>query len=156
MAYVSPLYSSQEENIHPSSAGDSFVRESTPHTKYLEFLYSNRLGRFLRPALTAKSLPSTLAGMYCDIRFSKHNIPRFIDAYGIDLSEYEKEDPKEYDTFNDFFARKIKRERRPIESNPLLFCSPADSKVSVIENILYLKEDGATESQPHLSQLRVI
>jgi phosphatidylserine decarboxylase len=32
------------------------------------------------------------------------------------MSQYEKPDPKDYANFNDFFARKIKPERRPVAS----------------------------------------
>lgn len=55
-------------------------------------------------------------GAYFDDPKSVSQIPAFIQHYGLDMSQYEKSDPKDYANFNDFFARKIKPERRPIDS----------------------------------------
>lgn len=55
-------------------------------------------------------------GVYFDEPKSVSQIPAFIQHYGLDMSQYERPDPKDYTNFNDFFARKIKPERRPIDS----------------------------------------
>lgn len=53
-------------------------------------------------------------GAYFDDPKSVSQIPAFIQHYGLDMSQYEISDPAGYKTFNDFFARKIKPEARPV------------------------------------------
>ena len=52
----------------------------------------------------------------------------FVATYKVDLSEAERENVKDYDHFNDFFTRPLKKSSRPISSSPLI--SPVDGVVS--------------------------
>lgn len=61
-------------------------------------------------------------------RLSKHRIRKFIRQNQIDMSEYEE---TKYTSFNDFFTRKIKDEKRVLLSDNELFLAPADSKLTV-------------------------
>lgn len=49
-----------------------------------------------------------------------------VKKYGIDLSEYEKQ---EFKSYNDFFTRKIKASCRPIDMTPEHLIAPCDSKL---------------------------
>ena len=109
--------------------------EINPQLGKLDFLYGSRLGRWVRPVLTRTALPSLVAGTYYDTRFSRRHIEAFVKSYGIDMNEYIRSNPSDYASFNDFFARKIKPELRPVDSDPKVLVSPADSKLLVIENI---------------------
>lgn len=53
-------------------------------------------------------------GAYFDDPKSASQIPAFIQHYGLDMSQCEQSDPAAFGTFNEFFARKIKPEVRPI------------------------------------------
>ncbi|GAA4350966.1 archaetidylserine decarboxylase [Kangiella taiwanensis] len=54
----------------------------------------------------------------------------FIKKYGIDMSIAERENPEDYETFNDFFTRSLKEGVRPIAEGDSVIVNPADGKVS--------------------------
>ncbi len=56
---------------------------------------------------------------------SRKKIAPFIEAYGIDASEFE---PAEYLCFNDFFIRKLKSSSRPIDPRSEIATMPADGR----------------------------
>lgn len=92
----------------------------------LGFLYGNPLGRLILKCISARWL-SRLAGHYMDSRLSRGLVKGFVRKNAIDLSEYEK---SEFDSFNDFFTRKIKAGRRPFDMTPDVLPSPCDGLVS--------------------------
>ena len=58
-------------------------------------------------------------------------ITLFMNRFGIDLSEAEIEDAKQFPTFNAFFTRALKPDARPLEaSDELDIASPADGAIS--------------------------
>lgn len=62
-------------------------------------------------------------------------IQKFIDAYGVDMSQSLIEDPTEFACFNDFFIRHLKPGLRPITDDPKAIISPADGAISQIGRI---------------------
>ena len=100
--------------------------KSKPKTnRVLEFLYSNFIGRILLYPLVNSALISTLLGKFMDTKASKVLISGFIKKYNINISDYEDTN---YDNFNQFFIRKIKKNRRPVGEYGLI--SPCDSKLT--------------------------
>ena len=93
----------------------------------LQFLYDNAFGRMLL-WLAVSPLVSGIYGRINSLPSSSKKIPAFVNEYGIDTEEFEL---REYRSFNDFFTRRIRPGRRPIEDDPKAFISPADSKVLV-------------------------
>ena len=93
----------------------------------LQFLYDNAFGRMLL-WLAVSPLVSGIYGRINSLPSSAKKIPAFVNEYGIDTEEFEL---REYRSFNDFFTRRIRPGRRPIEDDPKAFISPADSKVLV-------------------------
>lgn len=91
----------------------------------LKFMYNTFIGRVLLKIFTARWF-SNLVGFYMNSIFSRWQIKRFIRNNNINMDEYEK---KEYNSFNDFFIRKIKKGNREIVSDSDILISPADSKV---------------------------
>jgi phosphatidylserine decarboxylase len=59
---------------------------------------------------------------------SVKKIVPFIAAYGIDATEFARGD---FSSFNDFFIRKLKKERRPIEMGKSCLTMPADGRYLV-------------------------
>jgi len=59
-------------------------------------------------------------------------IRRFIAAFGVNMSEAQRERPEEYRHFNDFFTRSLKHGARPISEDDGAIVSPADGAVSQI------------------------
>ena len=70
---------------------------------------------------------------------SKDHIKPFIDSFNLwdTLSELREPDPKNYATFNEFFAREIKEEARPIAKpgHELVSSSPADCRLTAFPTI---------------------
>ncbi len=105
----------------------NIINQDVNESKSLKFLYRTLIGRFILNILI-RPFASKFVGAYMNSRLSKIKIKRFIKNNKIDIDEYEK---KEYLSFNDFFTRKIKVEKRMIDYNPFHFISPCDSKLSI-------------------------
>ena len=113
-------------------------------SKSLDFLYNTLFGRLILKIATRKFV-ANLYARYMNSILSKHKIKTFIKKNNIDISEYEE---KEYKSFNDFFIRKIKKDKRPISDGLIAIC---DSKLSVykidkdskfkIKNSIYTTEE---------------
>ena len=101
----------------------------------LSFLYNTHLGRIILKPLVKNKFVSHLSGKFMDSSLSKIMINSFVKKNNIDLSIYEKD---KFDSFNDFFTRKIKKNKRPIPKSNNYLLSPCDSKLT------YLKIDKNT------------
>lgn len=97
---------------------------------FLKLLYGTAAGRRFVRFLIRPSV-SRLGGMVLNTSLSKVLIPLFVKKAGISMEEYEKSNFKAYDSYNDFFCRKIRRECRPVCDAPEALVSPCDGKVSV-------------------------
>lgn len=93
----------------------------------LEKLYGTAEGRFLLKALTAPAL-SKAVGAFMDSPLSMPLIKPFIKANNIDTSDYIMSGIRSY---NDFFTREVKRDRRPVDMTDNHLISPCDSKLTV-------------------------
>tara|TARA_Y100000589_G_scaffold26_2_gene36 strand:+ start:3036 stop:3980 length:945 start_codon:yes stop_codon:yes gene_type:complete len=100
----------------------------------LRFCYENMLGKILLELVVKWPWLSSLYGMYQDSDASKRKIKQFIQDLSIDVNEAEKP-INQYANFNEFFARKLKPEARPICSQQDRFIMPGDGRVSVIPKI---------------------
>ena len=96
--------------------------------RVLSLLYGNILGRMLLKRLTAPCI-SRLAGAVLSTKASCVLIRPFIRKNKIDMTQFEA---VKYQSYNEFFVRKIKPSMRPIDSNPLHLMSPCDSKLTVL------------------------
>lgn len=92
----------------------------------LRFLYETIIGRMILKLLTRPAL-SRMAGNFMDSGASRVIIPFFIKKNGIDMSEYMDES---YSCFNDFFCRRIKPSRRPMNRNEDVLMAPCDGLLS--------------------------
>ncbi|MCR4923016.1 MAG: phosphatidylserine decarboxylase [Lachnospiraceae bacterium] len=110
----------------------------------LRFLYHTMPGRLILKPLTAP-IVSNISGRLLDHPLSKVFIPAFIRKYNIDMKEFED---ISYESFNEFFCRRIRPEFRPIERDPLTLISPCDGFLSVypISNDLVVPVKGCEYS----------
>jgi len=95
--------------------------------KFLKALYTNIVGRAL-VNLLVNPVVSKIGGRLLSTSASKILIKPFVKSNNIDLSKYEKQ---EFDSYNDFFIRKIKKNERKINMDSKVLISPCDSKLSV-------------------------
>lgn len=111
-----------------------YIKEKVAGEKFLDFLYDNRVGVMMRESLVKRKIFQAIAGKYCDSSLSKRNINKFVKKQNIDPNESIMP-PFTFDTFNDFFVRKLKPESRPINMKDNVLISPGDGRLLVTENI---------------------
>lgn len=113
----------------------------------LKFLYENPFGRIILKGITLPFV-SSIVGKYMSSSLSKRRIKKFISANGINMEEYEDRD---FHSFNDFFTRKIKENRRPLPQDKEVLFSPCDGKLSAYkidkDTVLPVKGSHYTISQ---------
>ncbi|MFA5250727.1 MAG: archaetidylserine decarboxylase [Parachlamydiales bacterium] len=110
-----------------------FFTEKVYGQSFLAFFCQNNLpAKFLRWLFGRFAFFSQLLGLWQKSFFSKKQIWPFLKKYQIDSSEFVKK-PEEFTSFNDFFVRRLKPEKRPISSEALIL--PADARYLVFENL---------------------
>ena len=115
--------------------------------EFLKHLYGSLAGRSLLKVLTQPVI-TKLGGAFMNSPLSKGQINSFVEKNHIDLNLYED---REYNSYNDFFTRKIKDGVRNIDLDPQAFITPCDSKLTVypiteslqlkVKNSVYTLED---------------
>lgn len=103
------------------------VVSNQKQNRLLKKLYGSVAGRAFLKVLTAPAV-SRIAGAYMDSPLSKPLIKPFIRRNGIDTSDYVM---KGFRSYNDFFTRRVKAGKRPVDSVPEHLISPCDSKLTV-------------------------
>ncbi len=102
--------------------------ESAPkESAGLRFLYGTVPGRVCLKLLCMPWV-SRLCGVFLDSRVSRPLIASFVRRNGIDLTEYEAVD---YPSFNAFFSRRIRENRRPVAAGSNALIAPCDGLLSV-------------------------
>lgn len=102
--------------------------------KFLSKMYGCAIGRGLIKILVHPVF-SKIGGVFLSSSLSKPMIGKFVKNHSIDLSRYTAQNFKSY---NEFFTRKLKKEKLNINMQKTAFISPCDSKLSVSE----ITEDG--------------
>lgn len=83
--------------------------------------------------LAPHHLVSRLMGHAADCRtpaVKNWMISRFVRRYGVDMSEAQLQDPLAYETFNQFFTRKLRPGARPLDTEPGGVICPVDGAIS--------------------------
>ena len=101
---------------------DSYIENK--ENLFLKFLYNTIIGRCILKVSTTKFV-ANLYAKYMNSKLSKKKIKKFIKKNNINMDEYIK---KDYNSFNEFFYRNIKPNKRKIEDGIIAIC---DSKLSV-------------------------
>ena len=96
--------------------------------KLLGKLYGSAAGRMLLRPLTSPWV-SRCAGWFMSQKVSCVLIPSFVRKNNIDMSQYEE---RAFASYNDFFARRIREGKRPVDMEKSHLISPADSKLTVL------------------------
>lgn len=97
----------------------------------LSFLYGGSLlARLLLPFIAHIPLCSRFYGYLMARPASRSKIAPFVEAYQIDTSEFQTQN---FNSFNDFFTRKLRAECRPMASQEITL--PADGRYLAYPNI---------------------
>jgi len=100
----------------------------------MKLAYGTWMGKQLTSLFLTGRFFSSIFGAYNDSGASKHRIEQFVKRLKIDVNECEK-DLSEYQSFNDFFARKLKPEARPIVQEKNMVASPGDGRLLAFQSI---------------------
>lgn len=95
--------------------------------KWLRRTYESPLGKMALWAFVKRHWFSTYYGKKMDDPKSREKIIPFLRDYQLDPNDYKKS-PNEFTSFNDFFYREIKTEKRPIDTNSDTVVFPADGR----------------------------
>ncbi len=111
-------------------SGEKII-EKIPSYGMLKFLYCSPLGKASLHILFKRKIISSLGGWYMNSSFSKKRVTSFIEKYKMEMDDYIS--PKNgFQSFNNFFFRKIKSEARSIAKG---IVSPADGKILAFQEI---------------------
>ncbi|EPR10381.1 phosphatidylserine decarboxylase [Ruminiclostridium papyrosolvens] len=102
--------------------------------KLLDTLYTTGRGRLGLELLVKRKLYSALTGFFCDRKISRKTIKGFADKFSIDINECENK-LEDFNSFNDFFARKMKPSARKFDKVREKLLSPGDGRLQALENI---------------------
>ena len=102
--------------------------------RWLRWAYENPLGRAATALLIKRSLFSRWYGWRMSRPESRERIAPFIERYHISRGEMAG-DPAHFPSFNAFFARRLKREARPMAADENAVVFPADGRHFVIPDL---------------------
>ncbi|WP_221033253.1 archaetidylserine decarboxylase [Actomonas aquatica] len=102
-------------------------REQVYGEKWLRWAYETGLGRATTAMLLRRKFFSWYYGMRMDRVYSGNKVLPFVVDYDLDADEFGKQ-AWEYKTFNEFFARSLKPEARPIAPGDDVAVLPADGR----------------------------
>lgn len=112
--------------IYQRSTG-TIIKEKVFGARALSFTCNNFFGKMLTGLLLKRKFVSKIVSGHYKSRRSAGTIPAFMEQYGIDESELDRE-VSEYTSFNEFFTRRLHRD---ICMEPGRLISPADSRLIV-------------------------
>lgn len=101
---------------------------------FLRWAYGNPLGRLTVELAVKRAWFSRWYGWRMDRPSSRSKIAPFIEAYGLDPSEFAAP-VASFASFNEFFYRKLKPEARPTDPDPKAAVFPADGRHLAIPNL---------------------
>lgn len=110
---------------------DRYTRQELVEKVYgdqaLRWTYGSALGRLALATVVKRIWFSRWYGWRMDRPKSREKIRPFLSDYELDPSEFAR-DPSEFANFNEFFARELKPEARPIDKAPDSAVFPADGR----------------------------
>lgn len=132
---LATLGGAEDMNIEVySREQDQMVPEVVAGEGLMRLFYGTQAGARLTTTLFVHRWLSFFGGLYYDSRVSRRKIKKFIRQLDIDPEEAEKS-IREYRSFNEFFARKLRPGLRPVEVEQSAFVSPGDGRLLVFPKI---------------------
>ncbi len=126
-----PLPQTQAIKYVERTSGEIKI-EKVEGEKWLIWLYNNPLGELSLHALVKRKFVSALYGRMMDAPRSSEKIAPFVEKYNINLNETQKQ---EFNSFNNFFVRKLKPGARDIDTSELVVVSPGEGKILAYEEL---------------------
>ncbi len=111
--------------IYNRESGE-FETEQVYGETFLRWAYHNPLGAIALHSIVKRPLFSFWYGRRMSKPASAAKIPGFIHDYRVDVDEFA--DPNSFQSFNDFFSRKLNPGARPVDPDPANIVFPADGR----------------------------
>lgn len=108
--------------------------ENVAGEKYIKWSYANPIGMGVLELFIKRKVFSKLYGTYCDTPLSRKKIENFITEFNIDMNSCIN-DISDFNSFNDFFIRKLTPSARPIALDKNHLMSPGDGRLFAYTNI---------------------
>jgi phosphatidylserine decarboxylase len=124
----------RQELVYFDRYAGELKTESIYGEKPLRWAYGTIIGRFCLETTIKQRWFSRLYGRWADCTCSSREILPFIEQFEIDTKDF-LETPESYQTFNEFFYRRLKPEARPVYQDDGTACFPADGRQLVIPNL---------------------
>lgn len=127
------------DRIQKKTIKEKIVAKKALFLLYGEGILSKIFSFFLLPFIAKLKLTSKIYGFIQRLTFTKKYVKTFVKKYSISTDEFEK-NINDFSSFNDFFIRKLKKEKRPFSLDQNTIIAPADGRYLAFEDIS--KEDG--------------
>jgi len=102
-------------------------REQVYGAAWLNWTYGNPLGKLALELVAKRAFFSRWYGWRMDQPASREKVQPFIKEFGVNIAEF-ADTPESYQTFNDFFYRKLKPSARPVDTAADSVVFPADGR----------------------------
>lgn len=102
--------------------------------RLINALYATKAGNLGLELLIKRKLYSALTGFFCDTSFSRRSIEGFVKNFSIDMSEC-ADSIGDFNSFNEFFARRLKPSARDFQKPAGELLSPGDGRLQAWNNI---------------------
>ena len=117
----------------------SFAQEKVYQEKWVYLLYSNSflsksIGRLFLLLSAYVPLVSKLYGWVQSLPITRKKIAPFVEEFDLDPEEFEQP-IEQFNSFNDFFSRRLKQSARPFDASPYRAIAPADGRYLCFTNI---------------------
>ena len=100
----------------------------------LRLAYESALSPLFRSTFLKTGAISRLLGWYCDTAWSSRKVDGVVKQLNIDMADFE-EPIGGFQTFNQWFVRRLKPGARPFDPDPQVLSSPADCRLTVIPKL---------------------
>jgi|GEM_PF-1978993 len=114
--------------------GGGIIPETFTYHKELNFFKKHFAGKLIGVLAMSHKMNKFMGWLQNHKTPFSLNWQKFAAKHKINLNEFEIPE-QGFASFNEFFARRLKEGARPIDSTPGGFVSPADSKITYVENV---------------------
>lgn len=114
--------------------GGGIIPETFTYHKELNFFRKHFAGKLIGFLAMSHKMNKFMGWLQNHKTPFSLNWKKFAAKHNINLNEFEIPE-QGFASFNEFFARRLKEGARPIDSTPGGFVSPADSKITYVENV---------------------
>lgn len=118
------------EFVHYDRRENCLKKEVVYASRFLDWLYNARAGRWAMDILFSRRWFSSFYGWLQRQAWSRRKIQPFVRKFHIDVDELTKP-LEEYASFSEFFCREINLDKRPRQTEPGICSAPADGKALV-------------------------